>query len=202
MGKLYRIYGWRNIHTDEWYVGCTSRFIEDRAGKNGVYYFCCPKFAEAIKKYGWDSFEQNILRLCTTKKDAIYWEQYWIKELNSIECGYNINKGTIPTHSVTPHLWTEEERQKAREYSLANDPRDNEIWKKKMKEKVFPTMRPVKMIDKETGEVIRVFESKGEAARFIDPFGSNSKRKEIVAGINRTIRGIKLSAYGFKWESV
>ena len=200
MGKLYRIYGWRNIHTDEWYVGKTSRFIEDRAGKNLIQYrHNCPKFSKAIKEYGPESFEQNILRLCTTREDAICWEQYWIKKLDSIEHGYNVNLGTIVT---TPHIhiWTEEERQKAREYSLANDPRDNEIWKKKMEEKVFPAMKPVKMIDKETGEVIRTFESQNDAARYIQSLGNDVKKEGIVAGIKSCISGRFKSSYGFGWE--
>ena len=199
---LYRIYGWRNIHTDEWYVGKTTRFIEDRAGKNLIQYrHNCPKFNKAIKEYGAESFEQNILRLCTTREDAIYWEQYWIRKLDSIEHGYNINLGTIAT---TPHIhiWTEEERQKAREYSLANDSRDNEIWKRKMEEKVIPLMKPVKMIDKETGEVIKTFESKSDAARFVAPDADIKKRNEICSGINRVIRGLQLSAYGFKWGAL
>lgn len=199
--KLWRVYGWRNIHTDEWYVGCTSRFMGDRAGNNLIQYLHnCPKFSEAIKEYGSDAFEQNILRLCTTKEEAIYWEQYWVKKLDSMEHGYNINLGTISVGHAQ-HLWTDEERQRARERAIITDPRENEKWKQLVEEGIIPSSKAVRGVNLETGEVVE-FDSKSDAARFIEPSCSFSRRKAILAGINRNIRGLKFSAYGFKWERV
>lgn len=204
MNELWRIYGWRNIHTDEWYVGCTSRPMEERAGKNLIQYLHnCPKFAEAIKKYGPGAFEQNILRLCTTKEDAIYWEQYWIKKLNSIEHGYNINRGTIPTHPVTPHLWTEEERQIAREKALLNvyisDPRENEIWRQKYEAGLIPHEKPIRAISLEDGNVID-FPSQVAGARYLSSLKGKHWR-DYYKGIKNAIRRSGTSQ-GFKWEAV
>ena len=90
---IIKVYGWRNIHTDEWYVGQTSQLLKYRAGKNGSGYRESSKFDMAIKEWGWPSFEENILRLCTSREEADYWEKYYIEKYNSIEKGYNIAQG-------------------------------------------------------------------------------------------------------------
>lgn len=90
---IIKVYGWRNIHTDEWYIGQTSKRLKYRAGKDGSGYISSPKFDIAIKEWGWPSFEENILRLCTTREDADLWEKYYIQKYNSIERGYNIAQG-------------------------------------------------------------------------------------------------------------
>ena len=105
MNKLIKVYGWRNIHTDEWYIGQTSQTMKRRIHSG---YESCKKFYEAINEWGWPSFEENILRLCTSREEADYWEKYYIEKYNSIEKGYNISHGV---HDGNGHIWTEEERQ-------------------------------------------------------------------------------------------
>jgi group I intron endonuclease len=47
----------------------------------------------AIKKYGIDQFEKQILCHCKSKEEVDLMEKFWIKELNTIENGYNIMPG-------------------------------------------------------------------------------------------------------------
>lgn len=97
---LIRVYGWRNIHTDEWYIGQTSQPMKYRSKGSGQGYKSNTKFWEAIQKYGWESFEQNILRLCTSKEEADYWEKYFIQKYDSVGHGYNMALGGQGTPGV------------------------------------------------------------------------------------------------------
>lgn len=56
--------------------------------------------------------------------------------------------------------------------------------------------KPVKQIDKDTGEIIRIFESVAEATREL---GTN-KRKKLSSNISEAIRVRNGFAYGYKWE--
>lgn len=93
MGEhLWRIYRYRNVLTDENYIGQTTKNVNDRAG-NGYGYRKGSKFRTAIDRYGWDNFEQSILRLCISQEDANYWEKYFIDKFDSINNGYNSQDG-------------------------------------------------------------------------------------------------------------
>lgn len=90
---LYRIYRYRNIITGQSYIGQTSKNVNDRARK-GKGYNKCPKFREAIDEYGWENFEQSILRLCTSQEEADQYEQYYIEKFNTVfPNGYNLYSG-------------------------------------------------------------------------------------------------------------
>lgn len=95
MKKLYKIYGYYQPQENKWYVGRTGKkYQSDRAGKNGINYIQkCPKFAEAIQKYEWDSFEYYILE--TTEDEELSWEleKKWIALKDSFNNGYNSDTG-------------------------------------------------------------------------------------------------------------
>ena len=57
----YRIYGYRNIHTNQWYVGKSRTSQSKRAGKEGIGYKRCPYFWDAIQQDGWSNFEYSLL---------------------------------------------------------------------------------------------------------------------------------------------
>lgn len=49
---------------------------------------------KARAKYGVDNFKTDILKECATQEELNYWEQYYIKELNTkVPNGYNITDG-------------------------------------------------------------------------------------------------------------
>lgn len=75
------------------YVGITSRKPETRYGKAGSGYIHCAKFWRAIQKYGWDSFEHYIFASNLTKDEACNMEKLLIEKLDTIKCGYNLDKG-------------------------------------------------------------------------------------------------------------
>jgi len=207
---LWRIYGYRNIHTNKWYVGCTSRALAIRAGNNGIHYiYHVPKFAEAIRQYGWDSFEQNILRLCETKAEAKYWEEYYCRSLNSVENGYNINYG--PKSVVSEELKENLSQimkglipKKDGTYvDTGYDCRTDPKWIEHQNPEIaLSQSKAVKMLDKETKEVIKVFKSKSEACRYLAPDKPRHTWSSMSSHIGRCLKGIKTSAYGYDWELV
>lgn len=77
------------------YIGQTNQGIAVRAGKNGYGYRVCPHFYAAIKKYGWDWFENHreILADNLSHEEADKLEQYYIQEYDSIKNGYNVQIG-------------------------------------------------------------------------------------------------------------
>lgn len=53
----------------------------------------CPKLAAAIRKYGSDAFVIELLDTALSRAELNLKEEYWIKQLNSIENGYNLTTG-------------------------------------------------------------------------------------------------------------
>ena len=128
--KIFKVYKYTLKDTDKVYIGQTSMSIQQRAGSQGHRYKGCNKFYNAIQKYGWDNFECEILAENLTLEEANKLEDEYILKYNSIENGFNINRGG------RNHLWTEEQRQQMRERNLGEKnpnygkPRSEETKKK------------------------------------------------------------------------
>lgn len=79
------------------YVGVTSREPDLRWGLNGSGYKKQSLFYNAIKKYGWDNFQHEILLTNLTETQASLAEQlfiyYW--DLTNRDKGYNLMTGGI-----------------------------------------------------------------------------------------------------------
>lgn len=93
---IYSIYEFVNIHNEKTYVGFTNN-IKTRQRlhfqKASDYQDDCPKFYNAIRKYGKESFQLNILFQTPSKETALLAESYFININNSIKNGYNILSG-------------------------------------------------------------------------------------------------------------
>ena len=61
--------------------------------RNGKGYETQAKIANAIKKYGWENVQHNILVSGISKEQAQKLEQYLIAELDTIKHGYNTTVG-------------------------------------------------------------------------------------------------------------
>lgn len=61
MDKRYKIYVFTNIENGKKYIGMTCHTLSERSGSNGVRYKRCKAFYNAIKEYGWDNFDGEIL---------------------------------------------------------------------------------------------------------------------------------------------
>ena len=86
------VYCHRNKLNGKCYVGVTGQLPEQR-WRNGKGYVGSTKFWNAIKKYGWDGFEHEILESHLDFQRACDLERFWIRELDSVENGYNSQYG-------------------------------------------------------------------------------------------------------------
>ena len=90
----YCVYVHINKINGKKYVGQTYKDPEDR-WRNGKGYKTSPYFYKAIKKYGWDNFEHEIVASNLTKEEADNFEKLLINKLNLMqhEYGYNLKEG-------------------------------------------------------------------------------------------------------------
>lgn len=89
------------IHTSpsgKMYVGQTCQSLKKRWGENGRRYlekknnkYIHPAFARAIKKYGWDNFEHEVIASNLTKEEADNFEKLLIEKLNTMNSKYGYN---------------------------------------------------------------------------------------------------------------
>ena len=107
---IWRIYRYYNPIEDKSYVGQTTLNVNYRANHGNGYTEGTP-FREAINLYGWENFEQSILRLCTSKEEADQYERYFIEKYNTIyPNGYNLQNGGWKhrkLHSITVQKMSE-----------------------------------------------------------------------------------------------
>lgn len=86
----YIVYKHTNKINKKVYIGITSQTPENR-WKNGNGYTSM-YFERAIKKYGWDGFEHEIICENLSKKDACNIERILIKSFRSYDPNYGYNK--------------------------------------------------------------------------------------------------------------
>lgn len=93
MGGLYTVYR-HTSPSGKVYVGIT-KCSPNKRWKNGNGYFSgfCIKFANAIRKYGWDNLKHEILLENLSKSEACYAEKYLIRWYKMHNNSYNITDG-------------------------------------------------------------------------------------------------------------
>lgn len=98
-GLIYKI---SNLITNKFYIGQTTRNIEERISEykdtekiNNTY------LKNSIIKYGFDNFKFEIIDSCSNLLELNYKEIYWIKyyESTNREKGYNILSGGVNSYS-------------------------------------------------------------------------------------------------------
>lgn len=93
--RRWKIYCYTNKINNKKYIGQTKTSLKERAGRKGNGYEGCVLFWRAINKYGWESFESQIIKEHLTLEESNYWEEIYIKKYNSAnsDYGYNIRIG-------------------------------------------------------------------------------------------------------------
>ena len=105
---------------EKYYVGQTMKTIEQRAGKDGRRYgtfneTCNSKFANGIRKWGWNAFECKVLEE-VFEEDLDKLEKFYIEQFDSYKNGYNSTIGGEGAKGHNPYAnKTEEEIEKIKE---------------------------------------------------------------------------------------
>lgn len=79
--------------SDKYYIGITSRKPKER-WRGGSGYKNNDHFYRAIKKYGWNNFQHEVIASKLTKNEACNMEKILIKELKSDDYHYGYNKSS------------------------------------------------------------------------------------------------------------
>jgi group I intron endonuclease len=81
--------------SDKFYIGQTININNRWNRYKWIKKELCrqPHLFNALKKYGPENFEYEILDICYDQNELDDAEKYWIKYFNSIENGYNIKDG-------------------------------------------------------------------------------------------------------------
>lgn len=111
--KNYIVYIHTNQLNEKRYIGITCQKPDER-WRHGEGYKHCPVFYRAIKKYGWDSFDHEIVADNLMREEAEDMEKLLIAKFksNCNERGYNVSEG-----GNAPRL-TEETKRKISETHL------------------------------------------------------------------------------------
>lgn len=150
MNKEYCVYCHTNKTNGKKYIGQTCQELHRRF-RDGEGYKECPKFYRAIKKYGWDSFEHEVLFEHLTLEEANQKEIEMIAlyKTTETEFGYNLTHGglnAIPTEETRKKLsannayyWkgktlSEEHKEKLREACKNKPPEKTSMYGKHFSE--------------------------------------------------------------------
>ena len=92
---IWTVYCHINKINQKTYAGITSKKNPQERWRNGKGYSDTPHFGAAIKKYGWDNFDHEIIASGLTENEACYFERLLIKQLDLLDdrYGYNISEG-------------------------------------------------------------------------------------------------------------
>lgn len=107
----YIVYKHTNKINGKVYIGITRTNVELRWRSDGSGYKRCPKFYNAIKKYGWDNFSHEILFTGLSKEEACTLEIALISKYTREGISYNISGGGEGCGIVS-----EETKEKLRQY--------------------------------------------------------------------------------------
>lgn len=120
--KEWLVYAHINKANRKTYVGITSQSVQSRWGYKGNGYKDSPKFYNAIKKYGWDNFDHEIVAEHLTEQEAKNFEKALIKngKLQDDNYGYNM---TIGGDGVVGNVVSQETKEKLRQayYNMSEE---------------------------------------------------------------------------------
>lgn len=194
LGKDGKFYIYKHtVPNGKIYIGCSSMPVKKRFG-NGNCYKGNIEFDNAIKEYGWENIEHEILLYDLEEEDAFNKEKMMIKKFDSSNpnIGYNISTGGKGS-AILGRSMSEETKNKI---SLANKGkiRTEENIKKLKESHKGKKSHHVRAVRKLTldGLLIKEYDSTMDAVRDNEKVDQNS--------IWRCCNGKAKTAGGYKWE--
>lgn len=215
MSFIYKI---TNLLNNKVYIGKTDiHTIEERFKehiKDSYKYIDRPLY-RAFNKYGIENFKIEEIEQCDIK-DSCEREKYWIEYYNSYKYGYNATLGgdgkayidrdlVIKTYNQVQNQNKVAELLNVSTDSVQYILKENniqilssaEVNKKKLG-------HAVAMLDKNTEQILKTFSDQSDAARWlIEQKKTTIKNSQKVSYIiGRVVRGLRKTAYNYKWKSI
>lgn len=205
MSYIYKI---TNKVNQKIYIGKTSKTVAERWNEHLMQYNCIrnekrPLYS-AMRKYGVENFIIDIVEECSYEIENER-EIYWIAYYNSYHNGYNATHGgdgkQYIDYSLVLQLWNEgyfiseiAKFTNCSEWSISNFLERNGILsQERLQRSTNKKMRCVEMIDRNTDEILRIFNSIAEANRFLG-IKSNDSHISVVC------QGKRKTSHGYKWK--
>lgn len=195
MAGKYVLYEHRNKLNGKRYIGITNNVTKRWYGK-GKHYDGCPRFWNAIQKYGWDNFTHTIIVYDLTLDEANRLEKHFISKYKTCEKehGYNIAEGGSNAPTMLGKHHSEDTREKMRQSALGR--KISEEQKKRHSETMKGMMvgsrnhksTAVRCVN--TGEVFETQRSASEATGVLQ------------SKISLCCRGLAKQTHGLMWEYV
>lgn len=183
------------------YVGITKRRPKER-WERGRAYRRHGKFWNAVKKYGWDNIQHEVLLEGISKSEAIYAEKYLIRWYKIHNLSYNLTDGGDGT--VGHPAWNKgipRSIETKKKIGDANRGEKGAWWHKafpeEMKKRISEAKKGIatkvcKVVQLSlSGELIKEWDSQLDAARSLNLDGS---------AISKCCRGMRNKCGNFKWR--
>lgn len=210
-GKIYKIY---NTINDKLYIGKTVSTLEnrfnqhirdskkDRNEKRPLY--------NAMNKYGTERFFIELIEECPLEELSKK-ELYWIGYYDTYENGYNATLGGDGTilydYELIVELFNQGFTCKQISDYIGCDIRvvRNALTSAgldPMKNMITQFSKKVGMYDIKTGELLKVFSSQSEGARWLQDNGKTIEKRveSISARIGQVCNGKRKTAYKYIWK--
>ena len=116
--NIIEIYKITNKINGKVYIGQTIRPVEYRFNRHindAMHNILNTHFARAIRKYGPDQWQFEVIDNAETQKELNQKEQYWIRYYNSVEEGYNETDAITKCGGNTYQSKTEQEMEEIKE---------------------------------------------------------------------------------------
>lgn len=217
--KTYKVYVHTNKNNDKKYVGITCQELH-RTHENGNGYKECPRFWNAIQKYGWENFNTELVLANLTKEEAETEEIRLIELLKTTNerYGYNIQSGgnTTGTHCLSTRAKmskAQKGRKKSKEHvakirkngvlhSLRMTGKGNSFYGKRhseeTKKKISESKKGVPVLSKRV-KVVQ-FDKCNNFIKIHDSMNQASKETgTILSGISEACNGNQKTSGGYKW---
>ena len=156
----------------------------------------------AISKYGKENFKIEEIDKAFSKEELNEKEIYWIEKLDAYKNPKNYNMTSGGDGGCEGYKHTEEAKKKISENNknriITDSMRKNssEAQKRRVEAGLFKGGRKkikVCMLELETENVLKIFNSIAEGAVFLG-------KKEIESGIRRVLKGEQKTCMGYKWK--
>ena len=215
MSFIYKI---TNLLNEKCYIGKTdTNTIEGRFKehiKDSRKYTDRPLY-RAFNKYGIENFKIEEIEECNINNSCER-EKYWIEYYGSFKYGYNATLGgdgkayidrelVIKTYQQIQNQTEVARILNISQDSVSNILKENNIKTLKSSEILKKQNgHAIAMLDKNTEEILKVFSDQSDAARWLIKEGKttiqNSQKVSYIIG--RVARGLRKTAYNYKWKSI